>query len=168
MILPILISLLVLVAALGAVLVARTVHAALWMALSLSMVGVLYLVLGADFIGLVQFTVYVGAVAVLMIFALLITRRADEEAEAQARGKSLLLWLVCVVPVLFALLYVAFVSYRGKLNAPLPEATAKLDLAALGQVLYTDYAPAVLAVAVMLTAVLIGASIIARKDNPEI
>ena len=97
---------LILLAALGAVWMARPVHAALLLALALALNAVLYLVLGADFIGLVQFMVYVGAVAVLIVFSLLITRPGDEAAELARRPKSFVTGLVCTLPVLGVLLYV--------------------------------------------------------------
>ena len=78
---------LILLAALGAVWKARPVHAALFLALTLAVNAVLYLVMGAYFIGLIQFMVYVGAVAVLIVFSLLITRQQDEAEEiARRRG----------------------------------------------------------------------------------
>jgi NADH-quinone oxidoreductase subunit J len=78
---------LILLTAIGAAWMARPVHAALMLALTLALVAVLYVVLGADFIGLVQFAVYVGAVAVLIVFSLLITRRNDEAEEIERRPK---------------------------------------------------------------------------------
>lgn len=52
----------------------RVVHAALWLVLALgSLVGV-YLTLGAEVIALVQLLVYVGAVVVLVLFALMLTK----------------------------------------------------------------------------------------------
>ena len=72
---------LIMLAALGAVWKARPVHAALLLALALALTAVLYLTIGADFIGLIQFMVYVGAIAVLIVFSLLITRPGDEAEE---------------------------------------------------------------------------------------
>ena len=85
---------LILIATLGVVWKARPVHAALCLALALSLNAVLYISLGAHFIGLVQFMVYVGAVAILIVFSLLITRPKDEEEELARRPRSLVtgLW----------------------------------------------------------------------------
>ena len=96
---------LILLAALGAVWKARPVHAALLLALTLALNAVLYLMIGAHFIGLVQFMVYVGAVAVLIVFSLLITRPSDETEEIIRRPKSLLTGLLCTLPVLGVLVY---------------------------------------------------------------
>jgi NADH-quinone oxidoreductase subunit J len=160
---------LILLAALGAVWMARPVHAALMLALSLALVAVLYLALGADFIGLVQFAVYVGAVAVLIVFSLLITRRGDEAEEIQRRPKSLVTGLICSLPVLAVLLYVVSQTQTGK---PERETLPQLPLKELGITLFTTHAPAVLAIAVLLTAVMIGAALFAREtgkapQNPD-
>ena len=66
-----------LVAAASALLAVTTrhvVHAALWLVVSLGAVAGCYLVLGAELVALVQLLVYVGAVVVLVLFALMLTR----------------------------------------------------------------------------------------------
>jgi NADH-quinone oxidoreductase subunit J len=156
---------LILLAAVGAVWMARPVHAALMLALTLALVAVLYVMLGAEFIGLVQFAVYVGAVAVLIVFSLLITRRNDEAEEIERRPRALLTGLIYTLPVLAVL---GFVS--GSQAGKKPETwEAKVSLAKLGETLFNSHAPAVLALAVLLTAVMIGAALFAREPskNPE-
>ena len=145
---------LILLAALGAVWNARPVHAALLLALALALTAGLYLTIGADFIGLVQFMVYVGAVAVLIVFSLLITRPGDEAEELARRPGAAVSGLACVLPVATVLLYA--VSHTPDLSSGASESPT-LPLQTLGKALFTDYAPAVLAVGVLLTAVMVGA-----------
>lgn len=161
-----LLSPLILLAAMGAVWKARPVHAALLLALSLSLIGGLYLMIGAEFIGLVQFMVYVGGVAILIVFSLLITRPGDEAEEVARRPRSVVVGIACVVPVLGMLLY-AF--SKGLPEAGAEGAAPLLPIKDLGERLFTYDLPAVLAVAVLLTAVLIGAALFARDfgKNPE-
>jgi NADH-quinone oxidoreductase subunit J len=52
----------------------QVVHAALWLVVSLGALAGVYLVLGAEVVALVQLLVYVGAVVVLVLFALMLTR----------------------------------------------------------------------------------------------
>src|SRR5207237_293322 len=73
------IAMLTLAAALAAATLPRLVHAALSFALSFVGVAAFYFLLGAEFVGLVQVFVYVGAVAVLIVFTILLTRRGAEK-----------------------------------------------------------------------------------------
>lgn len=155
---------LILLAALGAVWLARPVHAALLLALALALIAVFYLTIGAEFIGLVQFMVYVGAVAVLIVFSLLITRPGDEAEELVRRPQSLVTGLACTLPVLAVLLFA--VSRMAHFPAAASDNPA-LSLVQLGSVLFTSYAPAVLTVAVLLTAVMIGAALFARDPGKK-
>lgn len=148
---------LILLAALGAVWKARPVHAALLLALALALNAVLYLTIGADFIGLVQFMVYVGAVAVLIVFSLLITRPGDEAEEIARRPRSLVPGLVGTLPVLAVLIHsISRVSTPATAEAP------AISVEQLGTVLFTTHAPVVVTVGVLLTAVMIGAALFAR------
>ena len=61
-------------AALLAVMTRHVVHSALWLVVTLGAVAGCYLVLGAEFVALVQLLVYVGAIVVLVLFALMLTR----------------------------------------------------------------------------------------------
>ena len=154
---------LIVLAALASAWKARPVHAALFLALTLSLVAVLYLALGADFLGLIQFSVYVGAVAVLIVFSLLITRPTDEKLEIARRPKSVVAGLFCSLPVLAVLVY-AVSNATSSMESSCADAPT-FELAQLGEILFTTHAPAVLAVAVMLTSVMIGAALFARDIN---
>jgi NADH-quinone oxidoreductase subunit J len=157
---------LIVLAALGAVWKARPVHSALFLALSLSLIAVLYISLGADFLGLIQFSVYVGAVAVLIVFSLLITRPSDESKEIARRPQSMVAGLFCCIPVLAGLVFtVSSAMSSPEVSSAVVVDAPTVDLAKMGETLFTTHAPAVLAIAVMLTAVLIGAALFARDIN---
>ncbi len=59
----------------------RVVHCALWLVVCLGALAGVYLVLGAEVVALVQLLVYVGAVVVLVIFALMLTRAPIEPSD---------------------------------------------------------------------------------------
>lgn len=61
-------------AAIRAVTTSYLLHAALWLVVALGALSGCYLVLGAELVALVQLIVYVGAVVVLVIFAMMLTR----------------------------------------------------------------------------------------------
>src|SRR5246127_1518864 len=71
----IIIAIFTLAAALAAATLKKLMHAALSFALTLVGVAAFFFLLGAEFVGLVQIFVYIGAVAVLIVFTILLTRR---------------------------------------------------------------------------------------------
>ena len=64
-----------LVAGLMVVTVRNLVHAALWLVATLFGVAIIYTLLNASFLAVVQVVVYIGAIAILFIFAVMLTRR---------------------------------------------------------------------------------------------
>lgn len=71
-------------AALAMVSVASVFHAALLMVLAFLGIAVLYMTMGAGFLGVIQILIYVGAIAVLMLFAIMLTPRVMQR-EGQSR-----------------------------------------------------------------------------------
>ena len=71
----IIIAVLTLSAALAAATLSKLIHAALSFAVAFVGVAAFYFLLGAEFVGLVQVFIYIGAVAVLIVFTILLTRR---------------------------------------------------------------------------------------------
>jgi NADH-quinone oxidoreductase subunit J len=67
-------SLIAVVSALLVVATSHLVHSALWLVVTLGAVAGIYLVLAAEFVAWVQVLIYVGAVVVLLLFALMLTR----------------------------------------------------------------------------------------------
>jgi NADH-quinone oxidoreductase subunit J len=76
-------SALVLVSGLMVVIVKNIIHAALWLIASFAGVSALYFLLEAPFIGVIQVLVYAGAVSILMLFAIMLTRQVAGEATRQ-------------------------------------------------------------------------------------
>jgi len=72
----------ILAAGLMVVAVRNLVHAALWLVVTLFGVAVLYALLNASFLAVVQVVVYIGAIAILFIFAVMLTRRQAADTGA--------------------------------------------------------------------------------------
>jgi len=89
----------------------RMMHAALWLVLCLAGVAVIFALLDAGFFTVVQVLVYIGAIAILIIFAIMLTRKAMEDVGPQLnRGW----WLAALAAVgVFAGLAVVLVSWPG-------------------------------------------------------
>ncbi len=66
-------------AALMVVTARSLIHSALWLILALLGVGVMFVLLNAGFFAVVQVVIYIGAIAILMIFAIMLTRRVIKD-----------------------------------------------------------------------------------------
>ncbi len=138
----------------------NVVHAALYLVVALLSVAGTFLALGAEFLAWAQVLVYVGAVIVLILFGLMLTR-APIGPMAQHNENGLLAFGVSVA--LFAFLCVVIFQSFGDVRLEL----AYTGAAALGQVLYVEWAFPFMALGFMLTVALIGAIILARKEEGE-
>src|SRR5213079_322496 len=123
----IIIAIFTLTAALAAATLRKLMHAALSFALTLVGLAAFFFLLGAEFVGLVQVFVYIGAVAVLIVFTILLTRR-DVEKD---RGFN---WsgVVIAIAVFGGLLWAIFKTRAISIVAPeIPALTVER----IGQVL---------------------------------
>src|SRR4051794_41420055 len=75
------IAIFTLTGALAAACLRKLIHAALCLVVAFLGLALFYFLLGAEFVGLVQIFVYVGAVAVLVVFTILLTRRSANERD---------------------------------------------------------------------------------------
>lgn len=148
-----------LTAALAAASLSKLIHAALCLALTFVGVAAFFFLLGAEFVGLVQVFVYVGAVAVLIVFTILLTRR---ETEAPVRFK----WGgALVAAAIFAGLLTAI--FKTKLPTSSAASLAPLTVKQIGNSLMTSYVWPLQCVGLVLTVALIGAMILVMEDRPR-
>ena len=151
------IAILTLAAALAAATLPKLVHAALSFALAFIGVAAFYFLLGAEFVGLVQVFVYVGAVAVLIVFTILLTRRdADRE-----RGFN---WLgVLLALAVFGGLLWATLRSPGLHGSAPP--VAALSVRQIGDALITTDIWPLQCIGLLLTAALIGALVLVLEEK---
>ena len=136
------------------------IHAVIWMVISMLGVAGLYLTLSADFIAVVQILIYVGAISVLMLFAIMLTPRAERDnAEGMLRLPA-----ACAVFLLMLVLgWIAIDTDWGAVRAaPLGE-QARI----IGESLINEYLLPFEIGAVLLTAALVGAIALAREDDED-
>ncbi len=153
----VLLAVLTLGAALAAAVLTRLIHAALMLVLSFLGLAAFYFLLGAEFVGLVQVFVYVGDVAILIVFTILLTRRESENFRGPA-GWGIALALMVFGGLGWAILH----SNSLAVTAP---AIQPLTVKAIGEVLMTNYVWAFLCVGVVLTVALLGALILAMEEK---
>jgi NADH-quinone oxidoreductase subunit J len=156
----IILSAIALVGALGVVLNRNLFRAALFLVLSFVAVAGFYILLEAEFLAMVQILVYVGAISILIIFAIMLSRRMMSP-EIKAFNEQWA-WALVAALALFAILaFVLLGVVWPTAEASVPENT----ISDLGQALVSpDQFVLVFEVAsVLLLVALVGAVIVARE-----
>ena len=153
-------ALLALGGAVAAVSLRNLIHCALCLVLTYFSVAVLYLLLGAEFVAFAQVMVYVGAIAMLIVFATLLTRSAGMPPEPLAFQP----WLlgVGIAGAVTGAIIACVLASRW-----LPSGTAEvtpLTVRRLGEELMTTYVVPLEVVGLLLTAAMIGAVVLALRE----
>jgi len=141
------------------VLEADMIRSALSLILALASVAVIYLLLSADFLAMVQVLVYVGAIMILMLFAIMLTPGQVELPALAERGQHLSAAVVAVA--------VGAITLYSVLSHPWNLRPVALNLATterIGERLFTAYLLPFEIASLLLTAAMIGAIVIARED----
>ncbi len=151
------IAIIILSGALAAATLRNLIHAALCLVIAFVGVAASFFLLGAEFVGLVQVFVYVGAVAVLIVFTILLTRR-------QVNGIRGIDWggAIVALAVFGGLLWTILKTKSLAIPAPQIEA---LTVKRIGEVLMTDFVWPLQCVGLVLTAALIGALVLVMEEK---
>lgn len=148
-------------AALMVVTVPNLVHAALWLVVTLFGVAVMYVLLNAGFLAVAQVVIYIGAIAILMIFAIMLTRHVATDTGPQINSNWA--WAAILSLALFAALAWLLAGWSG-FSTALPEMSPRADpLRELGTALVSPdlYVIPFEVASVLLLAALIGAIMVA-------
>jgi len=144
----------------------KMIHAAFWLIATLFGVAALYALLNAGFIAMVQIVVYVGAIAILFIFAVMLTRK-DLRDSAKPLNKGWA-WGALFSVLSFGGLYMILSQWTGFSQAGAPELAAGTDtVMQLGTVLVSPdaYLLPFEVASVLLLAALIGAVYVAASNK---
>jgi NADH:ubiquinone oxidoreductase subunit 6 (subunit J) len=138
------------------------VHCVLCLVLAFAGLAAFYLQLGAEFVGFAQILVYIGAVAILVVFAILLTRTSEvQEGPRRIPWAGLTVAGILFVPLAFALRF-STLAYARPVSAPRPT-VKQIGL----EMFQGPYVLAVEVAGLLLTAALIGAAVIALQDQPK-
>jgi NADH-quinone oxidoreductase subunit J len=157
----VIISLFTLAGAVAAMTMRNLVHCALALTLAFAGLAALYLQLDAQFVGFAQVLVYIGAVAILIVFAILLTR--GSEPPQQAIFSSSWIMGVAVAVIVTGLLAGLIFSSHALTREAATGVGASVQQ--IGESLMTKYVLPLQVVGLLLTAALIGAVIIAMKEK---
>lgn len=144
---------------LGVVATRNIVYATLLLLVTLGAVAGLYVLLFAEFLALVQVLIYGGAIIIVLLFALMLTRLQDFRGKMEHRQ-----WPIAIVAALsvFGVLVAAFVA-----DAPAKTARQGASMEALGETLFRDWAVPFEIASLVLLVALIGAIVIAQVGGRE-
>jgi NADH-quinone oxidoreductase subunit J len=151
---------LVLVSGMGVVVLRNVVHAAVALIACFFFVAWLYLLLNADLLWVAQLLIYAGAIPVLIVFAIMFTRRSMSDTSNADSGNRV--WAALVSAAIFGLLLAVLLPtnwFAGKW----PGLTGTTQV--IGLELVNRYAVPFELVSVLLLVALIGAVILARRDD---
>ncbi len=147
-------------AALKMVTTENVVHAALYLLVVLSSVAAVYVILGAEFAAATQVMVYIGAILVLLLFGVMLTRtRVGDDQDLNYPHR----WIGALVAIaLFAVM--GYSLWEAFEDVQLPDDRAVQRTADVADSLFSTYIVPFEAISVLLLATLIGAVVIARRD----
>ncbi len=160
------------ISALNVIFQRNPVHSVLWLILTFFNAAGLFVLLGAEFVAMILVVVYVGAVAVLFLFVVMML---DINITVIREGFLKYLWVGATIGViLLAELAVVFGGWvmspdAQKLRtAPAPAPDALSNTEALGSLLYTNYAYLFQAAGLVLLVAMVGAIVLTLRRRPGV
>jgi NADH-quinone oxidoreductase subunit J len=135
------------------------VHSALYLVVVLAGVAGIYILLAAEFIAIVQVLIYLGAVIVLFLFGIMLTR-SPMEGDLEISRAPVIMGVVVAVPLAGLLGYTLWNAFD---DTPLdPQGVQRTG--DVGDSIFGQYLVPFEALSILLLAALIGAVVLARKD----
>ena len=163
----VLLAVLAIASALGIILNKNTINSALLLVVNMVSIAGIYLLLQAQFLALIQILVYAGAIMVLFLFVIMLLNVDEEESLLDGfRVKYMLAFL------LGAVIFGQILYSLGGVTDMLPEISSEMiqvgTVEAVGEVLYTDFLYAFELTAILLTAAVVGALMVAQYKAKSI
>jgi NADH-quinone oxidoreductase subunit J len=144
----------------------QLVHAALWLVVSFGALAASYVVLAAEFVAWVQVLIYVGAIVVLLLFGIMLTRAPIGRSDDLDSGNRIVALVVAVATA--AVLVTTLVRGFRDAYFPLKARVGSGSSATVGASLFRYWVLPFEALSVLLLAALVGAIVLSRSDiGPE-
>jgi NADH-quinone oxidoreductase subunit J len=156
---------LALVAIIGGVLLlnlTKVVHMVVALIFTFVAIAGIYVLLSAEFVAAVQILIYSGAITIIMLFGIMLTKHDDESEPKTGKLRKFLLFL--------GILGFAFAVYIGIYNfniEQVPSALHENNTLEIGKALYSKYIIPFELTSVLLLVALVGAIILAKNEKKE-
>jgi NADH:ubiquinone oxidoreductase subunit 6 (subunit J) len=149
--------------ALGVVVSRSVIHAAIFLLVALAGIAGMYVFLTVEFLALVQLLIYGGAVAVLVLLALMLTRQATGGERISLNGPQAPFAAIAAIGLAAILVASAVVTTWPRLVDD-PDA---VPLGRISEVLFEDFGATFILVSILLLVAVVGAIILARQEDAE-
>lgn len=159
-------ALIAVVSAVAVISVRNPVHSAFFLIISLLQVAAIFILLRSPFLAAVQVFIYVGAVMVLFLFAVMVLDVGKESFNEHLHHQS----IPAAVTVMALLGVVGFLIFTGKITAPLGqynEAALAKNTEVIGKVLFTQYIFPFEVVSLLLLVALVGAIVLVMREKAK-
>jgi NADH-quinone oxidoreductase subunit J len=150
-------------AALAVVSTSNVVHAALWLVVVLGGVAAQYILAAAEFVAVSQVMVYIGAVMVLFLFGIMLTRASIGD-DKDVNNKGWAVGIPVAVLLLGVLAYSVIDQFGDQVLVDLDQERIATSTERLSDGYLSDYLVPLIALSFVLLAAAIGSIVLARKD----
>ena len=142
-----------------------TLHSALWMVLSFFMVAVIYVLLHAQFLAMLQIIVYAGAIMMFIIYAIMMLNLRQESKAQSASRISKIIGVAALIVLFLELMLVGLGSNLTAIQGPVTDTFVATygRLAVISNFLFSDYLLPFEVVSILLTAGVVGAVVLAKR-----
>jgi NADH-quinone oxidoreductase subunit J len=154
-------------AALKVVTTQNVVHAALYLVVVLSSIAAIFVLLAAEFVAITQILVYVGAIVVLFLFGIMLTRAQlgkTSDLDNNQRPAAAITALFLMGVLTFALVDAFDDEELPELGGTAASVAVEQGTRPVGDAIFSTYLVPFEVVSVLLLAALVGAIVLARRD----
>jgi len=151
----------ILVAAIGVVTFKNIVHSAVAMVFCFFGVALIYLLLNSSLVAIIQLLVYVGAISIVILFAIMLTQ--NQEGDYRLFFNKTMWFAAALAGAVAAV--VSYILVTSQYVLPVGTKSVNPDLQTLSELLFNRYVFPFELVSLVLLGALVGAIVLARKDG---
>jgi NADH-quinone oxidoreductase subunit J len=146
----------------------ETVHSVLFLVITFLFVAALYVMLGAEFLAVIQILVYAGGIVVLYLFVVMLVnlkRPPETHKDPRRRGRlGLVLAGVTLAELAAIVLYTTTAPSMGPVHGAVPTSSFAGNVQQVGWSLYTEYLIPFEVASMLLLVAMIGAIVLAKRE----